>query len=42
MTRLRFDIENNPDMDINDVLGIQDRLIRNKQEYDDERYMEFI
>lgn len=29
-------------MNIDDVIAIQDSLIRNKQEYDDERYMEFI
>ncbi len=29
-------------MNINDVIEIQDQLILNKQEYDDERYMEFI
>lgn len=37
-----MDIDNNPDMRIDDVISIQDTLIRNKQEYDDERYMEFI
>ena len=35
----RLDIENNPDMDLDDVLAIQERLMQNKQEYDDERYM---
>ena len=29
-------------MDLEDVRAIQDQLIKNKQEYDDERYMEFI
>lgn len=29
-------------MNIEDVIAIQDSLIKNKQEYDDERYMEFI
>jgi hypothetical protein len=29
-------------MNIEDVIIIQDSLIKNKQEYDDERYMEFI
>jgi hypothetical protein len=29
-------------MDINDIIAIQDQLIKNKQDYDDERYMEFI
>ena len=29
-------------MNIDDVIAIQDSLIRNKQEYDEERYMEFI
>ena len=29
-------------MNIDDVIAIQDSLIQNKQEYDDERYMEFI
>lgn len=29
-------------MDIDDVIEIQDQLIKNKQEYDDERYVEFI
>lgn len=29
-------------MDLDDVIAIQDRLIENKQEHDDERYMEFI
>ena len=29
-------------MDLEDVLAIQDRLLENKQEHDDERYMEFI
>lgn len=29
-------------MDIDDVSAIQDSLLRNKQDYDDERYMEFI
>jgi hypothetical protein len=29
-------------MDIDDTIAIQDSLLRNKQEYDDERYMEFI
>ena len=29
-------------MDLDDVLAIQERLMQNKQEYDDERYMEFI
>ena len=34
-----MDISNNVEMNIDDVLAIQDALIRNKQEYDDERYM---
>jgi len=29
-------------MNIEDVLAIQDSLMKNKQDYDDERYMEFI
>lgn len=29
-------------MNLDDVIAIQDRLIENKQEHDDERYMEFI
>ena len=29
-------------MNIDDALAIQDALLRNKQDYDDERYMEFI
>jgi hypothetical protein len=29
-------------MNIEDVTAIQNSLLRNKQEYDDERYMEFI
>jgi len=29
-------------MDINDVIAIQDQLLKNKQDHDDERYMEFI
>lgn len=29
-------------MNIKDVIAIQDQLIKNKQDYDDERYMEFI
>ena len=29
-------------MNIEDVIAIQDQLIKNKQEHDDERYMEFI
>ena len=29
-------------MDLEDVVYIQDRLLQNKQEHDDERYMEFI
>ena len=37
-----MDINNNPEMNIDDVIAIQDSLIRNKQEYDEERYMEFI
>ena len=37
-----MDVENNPDMNIDAVIAIQDQLIRNKQENDDERYMEFI
>ena len=37
-----MDIDNNPDMSIDDVILIQDALIKNKQDYDDERYMEFI
>lgn len=37
-----MDIDNNPDMNIDDALAIQDALLRNKQDYDDERYMEFI
>lgn len=37
-----MDIDNNPDMNIDDVINIQDALIKNKQDYDDERYMEFI
>jgi len=34
-----LDIENNPEMNIDDVISIQDQLIKNKQEHDDERYM---
>jgi hypothetical protein len=40
--RLSLDIGNNPEMNIEDVTAIQNALLRNKQEYDDERYMEFI
>jgi hypothetical protein len=29
-------------MNIEDVVAIQNALLRNKQDYDDERYMEFI
>lgn len=29
-------------MDLDDCIAIQDKLIKNKQDYDDERYMEFI
>jgi len=29
-------------MNIEDVIAIQDSLMKNKQDYDDERYMEFI
>lgn len=29
-------------MNIEDVIAIQDALLKNKQSYDDERYMEFI
>ncbi len=29
-------------MKLENVLAIQDRLVQNKQEHDDERYMEFI
>lgn len=29
-------------MALQDVLGIQDQLVKNKQEHDDERYMQFI
>jgi hypothetical protein len=39
---LSLDIDSNPDMNIDDVILIQDSLLRNKQDYDDERYMEFI
>ena len=34
-----LDIGNNPEMNIEDVTAIQNALLRNKQEYDDERYM---
>jgi hypothetical protein len=37
-----MDLGNNPDMNIDDVISIQNSLIKNKQDYDDERYMEFI
>jgi hypothetical protein len=37
-----LDLENNPDMNIDDVIAIQDQLLKNKQDHDDERYMEFI
>ena len=37
-----MDISGNPEMNLDDVISIQDSLIKNKQEYDDERYMEFI
>lgn len=37
-----MDTSNNPEMDIDDVVAIQDALARNNQEYEDERYMEFI
>jgi hypothetical protein len=40
--KFRLDIDNNPEMSLDDVIAIQDALLRNKQEYDDERYMEFI
>lgn len=29
-------------MNLDDVAAIQNALLRNKQDYDDERYMEFI
>lgn len=29
-------------MDLEDVVAIQEKLMKNKQEFDDERYMEFI
>lgn len=29
-------------MKLENVIAIQDRLVQNKQEHDDERYMEFI
>jgi hypothetical protein len=29
-------------MNLYDVIAIQDQLVKNKQEHDDERYMEFI
>lgn len=38
----RLDIENNPQMSLEDTIEIQERLLQNKREYDDERYMEFI
>lgn len=37
-----MDVDNNPDMNIDDIISIQDSLLKNKQDYDDERYMEFI
>lgn len=42
MLRLSLDVSGNPDMNIEDVIAIQDSLMKNKQDYDDERYMEFI
>lgn len=41
-TLINLDIDNNPEMNIEDVIAIQDSLLKNKQDYDDERYMEFI
>lgn len=35
----RLDVENNPNMALEDVIFIQDQLIKNKQDYDNERYM---
>ena len=37
-----MDVENNPQMHLEDVKQIQQKLIENKRTYDDERYMEFI
>lgn len=34
-----MDVDNNPEMNIDDVVVIQDSLLKNKQDYDDERYM---
>jgi hypothetical protein len=34
-TLFRLDISNNADMNIEDVIVIQDSLIKNKQDYDD-------
>lgn len=41
-TIILLDIENNPEMNLEDVIEIQNQLVKNKQEHDDERYMEFI
>lgn len=34
-TLILLDIDNNPEMNIDDALAIQDALLRNKQDYDD-------
>lgn len=34
-TIILLDIDNNPEMSIDDIIAIQDALIKNKQEYDD-------
>eukprot|EP00825_Cyclidium_porcatum_P044768 TRINITY_DN663_c0_g6_i8.p1 TRINITY_DN663_c0_g6~~TRINITY_DN663_c0_g6_i8.p1 ORF type:complete len:278 (-),score=63.69 TRINITY_DN663_c0_g6_i8:146-979(-) len=41
-TLIILDIDQNPQMDLNDVRQIQTRLINNKKSYDEERYKEFI
>ena len=34
-TIILLDIENNPEMNLEDVIAIQDQLVKNKQEHDD-------
>ena len=39
---IHLDLSNNPKMSLNDVRAIQDKLIENKQKYDQDRFKEFI
>ena len=41
-TLILMDLDGNPNMALEDIVYIQDRLIENKQLHDDERYKEFI